>query len=120
MTRCVRVYGFKSHFGHRWPKLTMRGVIFLFFLFTVTASVQRNVTCAADIYYYITTGLNTRNVSRLAAALSKSGFVSEEGHSGCRSQNIAFRASKGNVLCQIWLLSEFSQLVRFLKEQIRI
>ena len=27
--------------------------------------------------------------------LSKSGFVSEEGHSGCKSQNIAIRAFKG-------------------------
>ena len=34
--------------------------------------------------------------------LSKSGFVSEEGHSGCKSQNITIRALKGNVLCQIW------------------
>ena len=34
--------------------------------------------------------------------LSKSGFVSEEAHSGCKSQNIAIRALKGNVLCQIW------------------
>ena len=34
--------------------------------------------------------------------LSKSGFVSEEGHSGCKSQNIAIRTLKGNVLCQIW------------------
>ena len=34
--------------------------------------------------------------------LSKSGFVSEEGHSGCKSQNIGIRALKGNVLCQIW------------------
>ena len=34
--------------------------------------------------------------------LSKSGFVSEEGHSGFKSQNIAIRALKGNVLCQIW------------------
>ena len=34
--------------------------------------------------------------------LSKSGFVSEEGHSGCKSQNIAIRALKGCVLCQIW------------------
>ena len=33
--------------------------------------------------------------------LSKSGFVSDEGHSGCKSQNIAIRALKGNVLCQI-------------------
>ena len=30
--------------------------------------------------------------------LSKSGFVSEEGHSGCKSQNIAIRALKGNFL----------------------
>ena len=35
--------------------------------------------------------------------LSKSGFVSEEGHSGCKSQNIAIRALKGNGLCQIWI-----------------
>ena len=28
--------------------------------------------------------------------LSKSGFVSEEDHSGCKSQNIAIRALKGN------------------------
>ena len=34
--------------------------------------------------------------------LSKSGFVSEEDHSGCKSQNIAIGALKGNVLCQIW------------------
>ena len=34
--------------------------------------------------------------------LSKSGFVSEEGHSGCKSQNIVIRTLKGNVLCQIW------------------
>ena len=34
--------------------------------------------------------------------LCKSGFVGEEGHSGCKSQNIAIRALKGNVLCQIW------------------
>ena len=33
--------------------------------------------------------------------LSKSGFLSEEGHSGCKPQNIAIRALKGNVLCQI-------------------
>ena len=33
--------------------------------------------------------------------LSKSGFVSEETHSGCKSQNIAIRALKGNVLCQV-------------------
>ena len=33
--------------------------------------------------------------------LSKSGFVSEEGHSGCKSQNIAIRALKGNDFCQI-------------------
>ena len=56
--------------------------------------------------------------------LSKSGFVREEGHSGCKSQNIAIRALKGNVLCRIWFkwtyLSEFSQLLRFLKEQVRI
>ena len=31
----------------------------------------------------------------------KSGFVSEEGFSGCKSKNIAIRALKGNVLCQI-------------------
>ena len=35
--------------------------------------------------------------------LSKSGFVSEERHSGCKSQNIAAGALKGNVLCQIWI-----------------
>ena len=34
--------------------------------------------------------------------LSKSGFVSEEGHSSCKSQNIAITALKENVLCQIW------------------
>ena len=34
--------------------------------------------------------------------LRKSGFVSEEDHSGCKSQNIAIRALKGNVLQQIW------------------
>ena len=33
--------------------------------------------------------------------LSKSDFVSEEGHSGCKSQNIAIRALKGNFFCQI-------------------
>ena len=34
--------------------------------------------------------------------LSKSGFVSEEGNSGCKSQNIAIRALRGNVRYQIW------------------
>ena len=34
--------------------------------------------------------------------LSKSGFVGEVGHSGFKSQNIAIRALKGIVLCQIW------------------
>ena len=35
--------------------------------------------------------------------LSKSGFVSEEGPgSGCKSQNMAIKGLKGNVLCQIW------------------
>ena len=33
--------------------------------------------------------------------LSKSGFVSEEGDSGCKFQNIAIRALKRNALCQI-------------------
>ena len=33
--------------------------------------------------------------------LSKSGFVSEEGHSGCKSQNIAISVLKGNAFCQI-------------------
>ena len=32
----------------------------------------------------------------------KSGFVSEEDHSGCKSQNIAIRALKENVLCRKW------------------
>ena len=35
--------------------------------------------------------------------LSKSGFVSEEDHSCCKSQTIAIRALNGNVLCQIWV-----------------
>ena len=34
--------------------------------------------------------------------LRKSGFVSEEDHSGLKSQNIAIRALKWSVLCQIW------------------
>ena len=34
--------------------------------------------------------------------LSKLDFVSEEGHDGCKSQNIAIRALKGNGLCQIY------------------
>ena len=57
--------------------------------------------------------------------LSKSGFISEEGHSGRKSQNIAIRAFKGNVIYQMWFkwthkLSEFIQLVRFRKEQVPI
>ena len=54
--------------------------------------------------------------------LSNLGSVSEEGHSGCKSQNIAIRALKENVPYQIWfkwtysVQSEFSQLVRFPKE----
>ena len=35
--------------------------------------------------------------------LSKSGFVSEEGDSGCKSQTIAIRALKVNILRQICL-----------------
>ena len=34
--------------------------------------------------------------------LGKSGFVSEEGYSVCKSRNIAVRALKGNGLYQIW------------------
>ena len=34
--------------------------------------------------------------------LRKSGFAGEEGHGGCKSQNIAIRALKENVLFQIW------------------
>ena len=34
--------------------------------------------------------------------LSKSGFVYEGDQSGCKSQNIAIRALKESVLCQIW------------------
>ena len=34
--------------------------------------------------------------------LSKLHFPSKEGHSGCKFHNIAIRALKGNVLCQIW------------------
>ena len=30
------------------------------------------------------------------------GSVSEDHHSGCKSQHIAIRALKGNVICQIW------------------
>ena len=33
--------------------------------------------------------------------LSKLDFASEQGHSGCKSQNIAIGALKGNVLSQI-------------------
>ena len=40
-------------------------------------------------------------------SLTKSGFASEEGYNGCKSQNIAN-------------LSEFGQLVRLLKEQVCI
>ena len=50
--------------------------------------------------------------------LSKSGFVSEEGRSDFKSQNIAITALKRNVICQIWF--KFSQLVGFLKEQVCI
>ena len=51
--------------------------------------------------------------------LSKSVFNSEEGHTGCKSQNIAIRALKRNFLCYIWfkwtyILRKFSQLVRLL------
>ena len=35
--------------------------------------------------------------------LSKLGFVNEEDHSGCKSQNIVIRALKRNILCQMWL-----------------
>ena len=34
--------------------------------------------------------------------LGKSDFVSEEGQSDCKSQNIVIRALKRNVLCRIW------------------
>ena len=43
-----------------------------------------------------------RTCSEERLNLSKSDFVSEQGHSGCKSQNIALRALKGNVLCKIW------------------
>ena len=47
-------------------------------------------------------GVSPTSFWREHAHVSKSGFVSEEGLSGCKSQNIAIRALKGNVLCQIW------------------
>ena len=34
--------------------------------------------------------------------LSKSGFAGEEGHSVCKSQNVAIRGLKRDALCQIW------------------
>ena len=34
--------------------------------------------------------------------LRKSGFVSEEDHGGCKSQNIAIRALNANFPCHIW------------------
>ena len=34
--------------------------------------------------------------------LSKSGFLSEEDQTGCKSQNLKVSALKGSVLCQIW------------------
>ena len=56
--------------------------------------------------------------------LSESGFVSEEGHSGCKSQNIAIRALMGNFSAKYDssgpIISEFSQLMWFVKEQVRI
>ena len=57
--------------------------------------------------------------------LSKWGFVSEEDHSGCKSQNNA-------IILELWrqiflskyglidLLGEFIQLIRLLKEQVNI
>ena len=62
MTRCVR----KSFWAQAAQAYDERSY-FSIFLIYFYASVQRNVTCAADIYYYITTGLNTRNVSLLPA-----------------------------------------------------
>ena len=47
-------------------------------------------------------GENMSRRTPTAVNLSISGLVSEEGHSGCVSQNIAIRTLKGNVLCQIW------------------
>ena len=44
--------------------------------------------------------------------LSKSAFFSKKGHSGCKSQNIAIRALKGNFVCHIWGNGKFSHLVR--------
>ena len=41
-------------------------------------------------------------MSGIKINLRKSGFVSEDGHRGCKSQKIAIRALKVNVLCHIW------------------
>ena len=40
------------------------------------------------------------NYNLIKKNLSKSHF--DEGHSGCRCKNIAIRALKGSVLCQVW------------------
>ena len=53
--------------------------------------VSRLSFCRASKFMYQSNHLN----------LSKSGFVSKEGHSGCKSQNTAITALKGNILCQI-------------------
>ena len=47
-------------------------------------------------------GILKKFVPFYSSNLSKSGFVSEEGHSGCKFENIAIRALKRNVLFQIW------------------
>ena len=49
----------------------------------------------------VTSFVLEKTVSEEHLNLRKSGFVSEEDQSGCKSQNIAIRVLKANVLCQI-------------------
>ena len=50
----------------------------------------------------VTDSLLERTCLQERLKLRKSDFVSEQGHSGCKSQDIVIRALKGHVLSQIW------------------
>ena len=50
------------------------------------------------IIWGVTDFVSERTCPEKYLNLSKSGFVSEEGYSGCKSQNIAIRTLRGNIL----------------------
>ena len=73
-----------------------------FFLKILAVKVDELVMSEMWKTWGVTDFVLERTCPEVHPNLRKSGFVSEEDHSGLKSQNIAIRALKWSVLCQIW------------------